>query len=308
MARAISKLRSEPHLIARASELKEQLLTKEVDETLSADDGLGALYLILAHDLAEQPTLVKRLSADPKAARMISDALDAEYQRLLELGRTVRWTSGSYRYLLRHSLAHLALLSSAHGRTGQLAYRLLQQQIENPEENDELLDLLPQETRRSFLAWALERENVASYSARTRFVLAVTRRHPTSRTGRSSWRQHGLSPTPNRRRCPPHSCRVTDSPRPTLTVTSRIVWMIFRTDVARRLLRGLLRIEPKRVRVDVLSAAARELLTENIDDAGDIVVREIPDLLPRWWKWKRRGTSSNGRADRGEGVGCRRDL
>lgn len=281
VARAISKLRPEPHLIARANELKEQLLTKEVDPVLAADDGLGALYLILAHDLAQQPAMVKTVSTDAKAAKMLSDALDTEYQRLLELGRTVRWTSGSYRYLLRHSLAHLALLSSAHGRTGQLAYRLLQQQIETPEENDELLDLLPQETRRTFLLWALERENATSYSTRTRFVLAVARRHP-SDVDRAVVVAAARAVTDPETVADALLTAVELGPAETdldRDIADRLDDLP--TDVARRLLRGVLVIEPKRVRADMLSAAARDLVVDSSDDAGDNVVREIASVLPR---------------------------
>lgn len=161
VARAVASLRSEEHLVGRANELRDQLLrASDLELLLAAESGHDALYFTLAHDLADRPRLLDLVASDPDSSRMFAAALDREYQRLLELGRTVRWTSGSYRYLLRHSLADVALLSRASGRTFELAYRLLQQQVDNPEENHELLDLLPPETRRTFLQWALERENL----------------------------------------------------------------------------------------------------------------------------------------------------
>ena len=57
-----------------------------------------------------------QLSADSDSRELVVSALDGEYQRLLELGRAVRWTSGSYRYFLRHALADLALVADTGGQ------------------------------------------------------------------------------------------------------------------------------------------------------------------------------------------------
>jgi hypothetical protein len=176
VARGVASIRTEAPIVTRASALRDRLLeANDIEVLLAGDENVGALQALVAHDLDVQMPAFSAL--DEGAAAEVLAALDDEYQRLLELGRTVRWTSGSYRYFLRHAYADLALLAGVVGRTGDLAFRLLQQQVENPDENETLISLLPAETRARFLNWALERENLNQPPTRSRFVLRVAQRH-----------------------------------------------------------------------------------------------------------------------------------
>ena len=171
VARAVSRLRDEATLVTRATDVRGEVLAGlDVPDRLATGEPRDGLYLLVAHDLRDQASLIEDVSRDQDAWALVTGALDIEYQRLLELARTVRWKSGSYRHFLRHSLADLTLVADYGGRTGELAYRLLQQEVDDPAVNEELVDLLPDSTRQRFLKWGIERDNAVAHPARTRFL------------------------------------------------------------------------------------------------------------------------------------------
>ena len=279
VARAVASLRPEEGLAARADDLRAAILTQhDMEVGLAAEDGLGSLYLILARDLPEEAELVQRLHGDEPSRRLVSRALEQEYQRLLELGRTVRWKSGSYRYFLRHALADIALLAELGGRIGDLSFRLLQQQVETPEENEELISYLPVGTRRRFFGWALQRENANQQPTRTRFVLRVVRQYPDD-VDRRAVISALQSKDPDVRIDALVSAVALDPGRS--DVDGEIAASIDELDesVARRLLRELFALEPGRLRLDRISASKRHLIVEAGAERPAQVTQQVAALL-----------------------------
>jgi hypothetical protein len=178
VAKAVAGLRDEAPLRERAEALRTELLAlNDYELKLAEGDGVEALRSIISLDLPRQRAVAADASADAAVLDVLRKALDSEYQRLLELARIVRWTRGSYRYFLRHALADFALLAGFGGRTEDLAYRLLQQEVDHPEDNLGVLDELPSSTRSRFLNWALQRENANQHPARTQVALRVAGEH-----------------------------------------------------------------------------------------------------------------------------------
>jgi uncharacterized protein YutE (UPF0331/DUF86 family) len=158
LAKAVGKVRSEESLIERAEALRQELVSGfEAVAGMATGNSLGALYLLLSRPLADQHNQVARLSVDSPLRQSLVDALREEYERLQKVSKDSRWRSGSYRHILRHSLADLALVAAVGGRVEETAYRLLQQRVDDPQDNRELLALIPEETRIRYLNWALER-------------------------------------------------------------------------------------------------------------------------------------------------------
>ena len=158
VARVISVLRAEEHIITDASAVAEELAAANDPVVLLADDRPSdALYSVLARTLPEQATLLRELGADEVTREALIDAARDQYERLQTLSRDTRWRSGSYRHALRHAIADLALIASAGGRLEDQAFRLLQQRTEDPAANTALLSLLPPPTRKSYLEWVIGR-------------------------------------------------------------------------------------------------------------------------------------------------------
>ena len=275
IARAVASIRHEQGLVSRAHGLRDELLGRnDAELALASSDGVGALNFVLAHELSEEVRVMAEAASDAESRSLIVHALETEYQRLLELGRTVRWTSGSYRYFLRHALADLALVTEIGGRTGDLAYRLLQQQVDNPEENETLIALLPSTTRSKFLNWALERENANQHPSRTRFALKVAERHLDDVN-------------------PEAIASAAASSDPDVAVDALVLAMTqdpgdsrfdaavaelmnkVGPDTAGRFIRGLLERAPARIKVDLLSTDRRRLLIESADLTADAVGAQI---------------------------------
>lgn len=179
LARAIAILRSEEKVVSDAVALNKELRAGSNPLELLADERpIDALYGLLASPLGEQAALLIELGDD--AARLdLFDALRTEYERLQEIAKDSRWRSGSYRHLLRHSLADLALIGQVGGKLEDQAYRLLQQRTDEPEANRELLAFLPSDTRQAYLAWVVERPAGKEETARALFALhEIEHRYP----------------------------------------------------------------------------------------------------------------------------------
>jgi hypothetical protein len=260
VARAIAALRKEPPLVERGQEIAAAILERhDLELALAADDTIGTLYLVIARDLPQQVEAAERMRREPAVSQPVLSALDTEYDRLLRLGRTVRWTSGSYRYFLRHSLADFALIAEVGGRTGELAFRLLQQQVENPEENERLLEYLPSTVRRVFLAWALERENASQHPRRTRFALRMALKYPDDveraavlAVARVDDNQTAVDALTTAVTLDPES---SDADRPIIEKLEHLD-----DDQARRLVVEVFRLEPGRIRLDLIPVEHRGIL------------------------------------------------
>lgn len=281
VARAVSRLRTEVPIVEKAVALRDDIAGETDPHLLLASDkeDLDALYSIVCRELEEQREIVGRLRADVAGFEALESSLTSEYQRLLELGRTVRWTRGSYRYFLRHSLADLALIADVGGTTGERAYRLLQKQVAEPEENEELLAFVPMATRARFVNWALQRENANSHPLRGRFAVRAARRFPES-VKRSSLIEAartrdaelvvdalvavaGIDP---------------DDDSFDLEFVERINELD--EDQARRLVRDLLEVSPRRLRLDLVRADRRSLALDELDGRADVVARSMMGLFP----------------------------
>lgn len=172
IAVAIAKLRSEEWLVEEASEVGEQLArTNDPIELLADGQSLDALYATLALPLAEAKDLFVEIGTADQGRAELLDALRAEYERLQELAKDRRWRAGSYRHVLRHALADLALIAEVGGKLEDQAFRLLQQRTDDPGSNRELLRLLPDETRRAYLTWVVRRPPGKEETGRALFTL-----------------------------------------------------------------------------------------------------------------------------------------
>jgi hypothetical protein len=279
VAHAISRLRSETDLVGRATAIRDEIrASNDLDTALAREDGWSALYVLLNAPLPDQRDAMTALSSDKASRDLIVVALDTEYQRLLELGREVRWTSGSYRYFLRHALADLALVADTEGRTWDRAFRLLQQQVENPEENQELIDALPASTRRRFLSWGLERENATQHAVRTRFVLRSARDHPKDVERRDVVAVLKVDDPDTRA----EALLTAVSLAPDVADVERdIAEWLGKADAssALQLVQALLDVAPSRLRPDLLTAESRQLIADVAQERAPEVARAAAALV-----------------------------
>ena len=279
VARAVAVIREEPAVSSRASILRDELLNRnDLELLLSGNDPVGALNLVLSHELGDQLGIIEAAATDGESRTLIFNALEGEYQRLLELGRSVRWTSGSYRYFLRHALADLALVAGLEGRTGDLAYRLLQQQVENPEENEELISHLPATTRSRFLNWALDRENANQHPGRTRFALKAAEQHLAD-VSSEAIASAVTAKDPDVIVDALLLAVIRDPGDNRFDSTIAEVANSAETVAAERLLRVVLDRAPARVRVDLLNADRRRLVFESVGEEADVVGKQIASAL-----------------------------
>jgi hypothetical protein len=281
VARAITTLREERELVTKAAATRAAILERhELELALAGDDGHAALYLVLARDLPDQVEEIARVRNEAASMVLITRALTLEYQRLLELGRTVRWKSGSYRYFLRHSLADLALIGEFRGRTGELAYRLLQQQVDNPEENEQLIGLLPAKTRHEFFRWALERENANQHPGRTGFVLQIARRFPHDVDRRAVV---AAAETRNPEVAVEALMTAVSLAPERADLDSEIADQIDQLDepLARRLVTNIATLEPRRLRLELISPERRKLIIDAAAERPADFAAQIAALIGR---------------------------
>jgi hypothetical protein len=177
IASATRHLREEPHLVERAAGIEATLLetNKPLLDNVGESDGVAALYVLLTLPLTEQRErwlLWKEALPDQVVA--VEHAIGAEDERLQRLSKERSYRSGTYLHFLRHALANLVLVIGLEGPIGQRAFGLLQRRVDDAEQQEELLEVAPEDVRRRYLAWTLESRN-AAVSLRTRFALRMLR-------------------------------------------------------------------------------------------------------------------------------------
>ena len=174
-ARALESLRDETAIVERARTLQEKLVPElDLDDLLAGGNGVGALYLVLSRPLSRQRQIWDALRSTTEGGRAaIEGSLRGEDERLQRLAKDVRYKRGSYLHFLRHALADFVLVSGIDESLGRRAFRMLQKRVDDAEQQQELLAVLPDETRNRYLAWALESKNARAAPARTLFALRV---------------------------------------------------------------------------------------------------------------------------------------
>ena len=178
LASVIARSRDEEALVRRARELISELTEEfDLDVQVAAGEAYDALFFLLTRPISEQATEVRRLTPDPAFAEL-TEVVRSEYERLQEVSRDTRWRTGSYRHVLRHALADVALLARPGGRLEEQAFRLLQLRTEDFSANGELLGTLDPDVRARYLKWTLERASVESSPERAVFALEELERYP----------------------------------------------------------------------------------------------------------------------------------
>lgn len=176
-ARVAMESRDEDSVVARARELNSRIASNfDLDVEIAGGNTIGSLYMLLATPLEAQAREVRRLAPDPVFAEL-GECVRSEYERLQEVSRDTRWRAGSYRHVLRHSLADIALLMRIGGRLEEQAFRLLQVR-DDYKAQSRLLALLDAEVRALYLSWSLQRASADSSPERARFALSELARYP----------------------------------------------------------------------------------------------------------------------------------
>jgi hypothetical protein len=178
VAHAAARLRSEPHLVERARAVATTLLETHrplLDD--EAGDARQSLFVLLVLPPAEQKEVWHLWRAAlPARAASVEGALRVEDDRLLRLSKERSYRAGSFLHFYRHALADLVLIAGIDDSLGRRAFSLLQRRVDEAEEQEPLLLVVPEETRRRYLRWAIDLKNSGAVP-RTRFALRMLREH-----------------------------------------------------------------------------------------------------------------------------------